>query len=77
MEILFSFLSDMMATIRHGGWPELGVWSYVLLAVLVATEGPITTLIGAAAAAAGRHTAAHTARCTPPVSCRRGTKQVR
>ena len=42
-----------MATIRHGGWPDLGVWSYVLLAILVATEGPITTLIGAAAAAAG------------------------
>ena len=39
-----------MATIRHGGWPDLGVWSYVLLAILVATEGPITTLIGAAAA---------------------------
>ncbi|MCX6048616.1 MAG: DedA family protein, partial [Chloroflexi bacterium] len=53
METLFSFLRDMMLTIRHGGWPELGIWSYVLLAVLVATEGPITTLIGAAAAAAG------------------------
>ncbi len=53
METLFSFLHDIIATIRHGGWPELGVWSYVLLAVLVATEGPITTLIGAAAAATG------------------------
>ncbi len=53
METLFSFLRDIMLTIRHGGWPELGIWSYVLLAVLVATEGPITTLIGAAAAAAG------------------------
>jgi len=53
METLFSFVRDIMATIRQGGWPELGIWSYVLLAVLVATEGPITTLIGAAAAAAG------------------------
>src|SRR5947209_651500 len=53
METLFSFLRDIITTIRHGGWPELGVWSYILLGVLVATEGPVTTLIGGAAAAAG------------------------
>jgi membrane protein DedA with SNARE-associated domain len=31
----------------------LGNWSYVLLALLVATEGPLSTLLGAAAATAG------------------------
>ena len=33
--------------------PVLGMWSYLFIAVLVATEGPLTTLLGAAAAAAG------------------------
>ena len=33
--------------------PDLGVWSYVLLGLLVATEGPLSTLIGASASAAG------------------------
>src|SRR5688572_21503870 len=32
---------------------DLGPWSYVLLALLVATEGPLSTLVGAAGAAAG------------------------
>lgn len=33
--------------------PEWGNWSYLALAVLVAVEGPIATLLGAAAASAG------------------------
>ena len=33
--------------------PELGNWTYLLLAMLVAVEGPIATLLGAAAASAG------------------------
>jgi hypothetical protein len=33
--------------------PFLGVWNYVLLAFLVAVEGPIVTLGGAVAASAG------------------------
>lgn len=32
---------------------QLGYWNYVFLAVLVTIEGPIVTLVGAAAAAAG------------------------
>ena len=32
---------------------SLGVWSYILLAFLVAIEGPIATLLGAVAASAG------------------------
>jgi membrane protein DedA with SNARE-associated domain len=33
--------------------PSFGIWAYILLAVLVAVEGPITTLTGAVAASAG------------------------
>lgn len=38
---------------RSGGFPDLGLWSYLLLVVLAATEGPLSVLLGAAAAAAG------------------------
>ena len=40
-------------SLKAGQLPELGVWSYFLLAVLVAIEGPLATLLGAAAASAG------------------------
>jgi membrane protein DedA with SNARE-associated domain len=53
MEIIIEFVRELWSTIHSGVWPELGIWSYVLLVVLVATEGPISTLLGAAAAAAG------------------------
>ena len=36
-----------------GQIPEWGYWSYLVLAVLVAVEGPVATLLGAAAASAG------------------------
>lgn len=36
-----------------GEIPQLGIWSYFLLAALVAVEGPIATLLGAVAAAGG------------------------
>ena len=38
---------------QAGIYPDLGTWSYILLAVLVATEGPLSTLLGASASAAG------------------------
>jgi membrane protein DedA with SNARE-associated domain len=38
---------------KSGQIPEWGYWSYFALAVLVAVEGPIATLLGAAAASAG------------------------
>ncbi|MEI7848799.1 MAG: VTT domain-containing protein [Chloroflexota bacterium] len=38
---------------QSGQLPEWGVWSYLALAILVAVEGPIATLLGAAAASAG------------------------
>ena len=53
MELFWETTRECWATIHSGGWPELGWWSYLLLALLVATEGPVSTLIGAAAAATG------------------------
>lgn len=53
METIIEIVREVWSTIHSGTWPELGVWSYVLLAILVATEGPVSTLLGAAAAAAG------------------------
>jgi len=42
-----------MLAIKSGQLPQLGNWTYLLLAILVAVEGPIATLLGAAAASAG------------------------
>lgn len=44
---------SLVAALKSGQLPVLGHWTYVLLAVLVAVEGPIATLLGAAAASAG------------------------
>ncbi len=38
---------------KSGQLPQLGYWTYLVLAVLVAIEGPVATLLGAAAASAG------------------------
>ncbi len=46
-------LQSFAFALRSGQLPQLGAWTYVLLAVLVAVEGPIATLLGAAAASAG------------------------
>ena len=40
-------------SLKNGQLPQLGIWTYFLLVFLVAIEGPIATLIGAAAASAG------------------------
>ncbi|MCB0060802.1 MAG: hypothetical protein KDE19_01760 [Caldilineaceae bacterium] len=53
MEFILATIHDLWANVHSGTWPELGVWSYLLLILLVATEGPVSTLLGAAAAAAG------------------------
>jgi len=54
-------LSHFFALLWQGDWlhqfqspvHQWGNWSYLLLALLVAVEGPIVTLLGAAAAATG------------------------
>ena len=43
-------MDDLFATLQV---QPLGVWAYILLAVLVAVEGPVTTLAGAVASSAG------------------------
>lgn len=40
-------------SLQTGMIPGLGTWNYFILAALVAIEGPIATLLGAAAASAG------------------------
>lgn len=47
------FLSVLLGAIKSGNLPQVGYISYLVLAVLVAFEGPIATLLGAAAASAG------------------------
>lgn len=42
-----------MFYLKAGQLPQLGFWSYILLAVLVVLEGPTVTMLGAAAASAG------------------------
>jgi membrane protein DedA with SNARE-associated domain len=50
---LTAFFQDFIQALRSGQLPQLGTWTYILLAVLVAIEGPFATLLGAAAASAG------------------------
>lgn len=53
MERLAEWLGQLIEALQSVGIGNPDVWPYVLLAVLVAVEGPISTLVGAAAAAAG------------------------
>jgi membrane protein DedA with SNARE-associated domain len=46
-------LNNFRALWGSGQIPEWGNWSYLVLAILVAVEGPVATLLGAAAASAG------------------------
>ncbi len=50
---VWDFVQTMMATLKSGQLPEWGFWTYLVLALLVAIEGPIATLLGAAAASVG------------------------
>ena len=50
---LFELLKHLNFFWQNGQLPEWGGWTYVVLALLVAVEGPIATLLGAAAASAG------------------------
>ncbi len=49
----FQTLETYWLSMAGGEIPQLGIWSYILLAALVAVEGPIATLLGAVAAASG------------------------
>ncbi len=47
------FLQHFSSSLLTGQNLQQGFWSYLLLSLLVAVEGPIATLLGAAAASAG------------------------
>lgn len=53
LDTVIAFVQTLVITIRSGHIPEFGYWSYLILFVLVAIEGPISVLLGAAAASAG------------------------
>jgi len=46
-------LHKLSVLLINGQIPEWGYWSYLVLAMVVAVEGPVATLLGAAAASAG------------------------
>ncbi len=53
MDTIIEILRNFVIALKTGQLPELGPWTYVILAMLVVVEGPIATLLGAAAASAG------------------------
>jgi len=53
LNTLLDFLHAFALYLKSGQVPQFGFWTYILLAALVAVEGPIATLLGAAAASAG------------------------
>jgi membrane protein DedA with SNARE-associated domain len=53
MDKWIELLKTFWVLLQQGQLPEVGRWNYLLLAILVALEGPIATLLGAAAASAG------------------------
>jgi membrane protein DedA with SNARE-associated domain len=53
MAYLNSLIQSLIQALRSGQLPQLGTWTYIILGALVAVEGPIATLLGAAAASAG------------------------
>jgi membrane protein DedA with SNARE-associated domain len=53
MESLLDILENFWILLQQGQLPEVGRWNYLFLAILVTIEGPIATLLGAAAASAG------------------------
>jgi membrane protein DedA with SNARE-associated domain len=53
VENIIAFVDNLVRTLRAGQLPEFGYWSYFILAILVLIEGPVATLLAAAAASAG------------------------
>lgn len=53
MNAISEILDPLFNLLHNEGLQEWGAWSYLLLVILVIVEGPIVTLLGAAAASAG------------------------
>jgi membrane protein DedA with SNARE-associated domain len=50
---IIEFFHVILGAVKSGNLPQVGYVSYLVLAILVAMEGPLATLLGAAAASAG------------------------
>jgi membrane protein DedA with SNARE-associated domain len=53
MSSFWDMLHYFVLAMKSGQLPQLGSWTYLVLAFLVAIEGPVATLLGAAGASAG------------------------
>jgi membrane protein DedA with SNARE-associated domain len=53
MTHLSNLLQTIIQAFQNGQLPQLGFWTYIIVAVWVASQGPIGTLVGASAAAMG------------------------
>jgi membrane protein DedA with SNARE-associated domain len=53
MNSLYQLVQNFISAMKSDQLPHLGYWTYLVLAILVAVEGPFATLLGAAAASAG------------------------
>jgi membrane protein DedA with SNARE-associated domain len=53
VNLILQFFQSFIYAIKSGQLPMLGNWTYLGLAVLVAIEGPVATMLGAVAASAG------------------------
>ena len=53
MTLVLTYAQNFWNELQAGLLPALGVWNYALLSFFVLVEGPIATLLGAAAASAG------------------------
>ncbi len=53
MSSIGQLIQEFILAMKSGQLPQLGYWTYLVLALLVAVEGPVATLLGAAAASAG------------------------
>jgi membrane protein DedA with SNARE-associated domain len=53
MNSFLQYIQNLILVVRSGQLPQVGYWTYLALAILVAIEGPVATLLGAAAASAG------------------------
>jgi len=53
MEIFHKLFHELLGLVGSSPQPDVGIWKYLILAFLVAVEGPAATLLGAAAAGIG------------------------
>ena len=53
MDIFLDSFAQFWLNLQHGQLPSLGIWNYLLLMIMIVIQGPLSTMLGGAAAAAG------------------------